>query len=228
MLGIDGARIGRAHVRVRRRGVGALVRRRWVGAPARARLGDTGVGVVVSGGGRSRLVHGRLLLRSVRLRRVRRRMEGSGRTRAVRRHDPFRRSATQVNGAGLLVVTPAAWEADRMAARRRGRRRRTAGAGLPVPVTAEPAHGRSAARARFPRRVPLSESGVSPRAGDIDRVWSQHGHLDAPVEPSMEPSSERTLPTAGPARLPSTPPTLDHPSPSMPLLLCCGASEQVS
>lgn len=227
MLGVDGARIGRTCACVRRRGAGALVRRRRVGASARARLGDTGVSVIVSGRGR-RLVHGRLLLRSVRLRRVRRRMEGSGRTRAVRRHDPFRRSATQVNGAGLLVVTPAAWEADRMAARRRGRRRRTAGAGLPVPVATEPAHGRLAARARFSRRVPLSESGVSQRAEDIDRMWSQLRQLGAPTEPSMEPSSERTLPTARPARLPSTPPHLDHPSPSMPLLPGCGASEQVS
>lgn len=184
--------------------------------------------MVVGGGGRSRLVHGRLLLRSVRLRRVRRRMDGSGRTRAVRRHDPFRRSATQVNGAGLLVVTPATWEADRMAARRRERRGLIARAGPPVPVTAEPAHGPSAACARFSRRVPLSRSGVSPRSGDTDRVWSHRRQPHTPVEPSVEPSSERTGPTTGPAGLPPTPPTLDHPSPSIPLPPGRGASEQVS
>lgn len=111
---------------------------------------------------------------------------------------------------------------------RRGLRGRTADAGPPVPVTVEPAHGPSVARARFSRLVPLGKSGVSPRAGDTDRLRSHRRRSDAPVKPSVEPSSERTLPTAGPARPPSTPPTLDHPSPSTPLLPGCGASEHVS
>lgn len=90
-------------------------------------------------------MHGRLLLRSVRLRRVRRRMDGSARdgserTGTVRRHRPFRRSATQVNGPGLLLVTPPAREADRMAARWKGA---AACLGPPVPVAADSAHGRS-------------------------------------------------------------------------------------
>jgi hypothetical protein len=186
------------------------------------RLGVTGVGAVVGGRGRNRLVHGRLLLRCLRLRRVRRRMDGSGRTRAVRRHGPFRRSATQVNGTGLLLVTPPTWEADRMAAQRR---RRTAGASPPVPVVGHSAHNPSVAHTRSSHHVPRSNRSVDPHAGDTHSVESPRPQPNDPAAPDSDP----TEPTTGPiGRPPSIPPGLDHPSPSMPLLPGRGPSEQVS
>ena len=145
----------------------------------------------------------------------------------MRRLSPFRRSATQVNGAGLLLVTPATWEADRMAAEPR---RRTAGASPPVLVvcsSAHSAHNSAAAPTRSSRGVPhgnRSNRSADPYAGDTHPVGSHHPQPDDPAAPD----SERTEPTTGPAGPLSAPPAFDQPSPSMPLLPGRGPSEQVS